>query len=106
MGQQYCYCMDQKIETDAGRWLKRRDAWMRLLVSTSFVSRNGKIAGVYIALRMSAKRPFTYPAMKSMAKDLDISTRQVARALRELEEEKYLRVRRQAGRASVYSLDL
>ncbi len=79
---------------------------MRLLVSTSFVSRNGKITGVYIALRMSAKRPFTYPAMKSMAKDLDISTRQVARALRELEEEKYLRVRRQAGRSSVYSLDL
>lgn len=79
---------------------------MRLLVSTSFVSRNGKIAGVYIALRMSAKRPFTYPAMKSMAKDLDISVRQVARALKELEDEKYIRVRRQAGRSSVYSLDL
>lgn len=79
---------------------------MRMLVSTTFVSRNGKIAGVYIALRMSAKRPFTYPAMKTMAKDLDISTRQIARALKELEEEQWLRVRRQPGRPSVYSLDL
>lgn len=79
---------------------------MRMLVSSSFVSRNGKIAGVYIALRMSAKRPFTYPAMKTMAKDLDISTRQIARALKELEEEKWLRVKRQPGRPSFYSLDL
>jgi DNA-binding MarR family transcriptional regulator len=79
---------------------------MRKLVSNSFVSRNGKLTGVYIALRMSAKRPFTYPAMKSIARDMDVSTRQVARALKELEDEGWVRVRRQAGRSSVYSLDL
>lgn len=79
---------------------------MRMLVSSSFVSRNGKIAGVYIALRMSGKRPFTYPAMKTMGKDLDVSVRQVARALAELEREEWIRVRRQPGRSSVYSLDL
>jgi predicted ArsR family transcriptional regulator len=79
---------------------------MRMLVSDSFVSRNGKLTGVYLALRLSAKRPFTYPAMKSMARDLDVSVRQIARALKELEVEEYLRVRRTAGRTSSYSLNL
>lgn len=86
--------------------MNRRDAWMRLLVSHSFVSRNGKIVGVYVALRMSAKRPFTYPAMKTMAKDLGISARQVARALKELEDEGFILVSRTAGKTSSYSLDL
>jgi predicted ArsR family transcriptional regulator len=79
---------------------------MRQLVSNGFVSRNGKLAGVYIALRLSSKRPFTYPAMKRMAKDLGISVRQIARALKELEDEEFIIVRRQPGRPSVYSLDL
>lgn len=79
---------------------------MRLLVSSLDVSRNAKLGGVYIALRMSAKRPFTYPAMKSMARDLGISTRQIARALKELESEQFIRVKRNPGRPSVYSLDL
>ena len=79
---------------------------MRKLVSNSFVSRNGKLTGVYVALRMSGKRPFTYPAMKSIARDMDVSTRQIARALKELEDEGWVRVRRQPGRSSVYSLDL
>lgn len=77
-----------------------------MLVSDSFVSRNGKLTGVYLALRLSAKRPFTYPAMKSMARDLDVSVRQIARALKELEVEEYLKVRRNAGRTSSYSLNL
>lgn len=77
-----------------------------MLVSSSFVSRNGKLTGVYLALRLSAKRPFTYPAMKTMAKDLDVSVRQVARALKELEDEEYLRVRRNKGKTSSYSLNL
>jgi len=98
--------MDEPTENPSGRWLRRRDAWMRKLVSDSFVSRNGKLAGVYLALRLSAKRPFTYPAMKTMAKDLGVSVRQIARALKELEVEEYLRVRRSAGRTSFYSLDL
>jgi len=96
----------EKPEIDTGRWLRRRDAWMRQLLSDGFVSRNGKLTGCYVALRMSAKRPFTYPAMKTMAKDLEVSPRQVARALKELEDEMYVKVRRQAGRVSVYSLDL
>ena len=92
--------------SDAGRWLRRRDAWVRLLVSNPHVSKNAKVVGVYIAFRMSAKRPFTYPAAKTMAKDLDISSRHTARALKELEDEDFIKVRRQAGRVSVYSLDL
>jgi DNA-binding MarR family transcriptional regulator len=96
--------IDEKL--DAGRWLKRRDAWVRQLVSSGFVSRNGKLTGVYIAMRMSAKRPFTYPAMKSMARDLGVSTRQVARALKELEDEEFVRVKRNPGKTSSYSLDL
>lgn len=98
--------MEKTENIDAGRWLKRRDAWVRQLVSDGFVSRNGKLAGVYIAMRMSAKRPFTYPAMKSMAKDLGVSTRQIARALKELEGESFVRVKRNPGKTSSYSLDL
>jgi DNA-binding MarR family transcriptional regulator len=98
--------MEQQIANPTAKWLRRRDAWMRMLVSDTFVSRNGKLAGVYLALRMSGKRPFTYPAMKSMAKDLNVSVRQVARALKELEGEEYLRVRRNKGRTSSYSLNL
>lgn len=98
--------MDEEKKFDAGRWLNRRDAWIRHLVSSAHVSRNAKLAGVYLAMRLSAKRPFTYPAMKTMARDLGISTRQIARALKELEEEEYLRVRRNPGKTSYYSLDL
>lgn len=98
--------MEQKVESEAGRWLKRRDAWMRMLVANSFVSRNGKLVGFHLALRLSAKKPYTYPAMKTIGKALEISPRHVARALKELEEEQWVRVRRQAGRSSVYSLDL
>ena len=79
---------------------------MRALVSNSFVSRNGKLVGFHLALRLSAKKPFCYPAMKSIGAALGISPRHVARALKELEEEGWLRVRRQPGRSSVYNLDL
>jgi DNA-binding MarR family transcriptional regulator len=77
-----------------------------MLTSNAFVSRNGKLTGLYLALRLSAKRPFTYPAMKTMARDLGVSVRQIARALKELEDEEFLRVRRQPGKPSTYSLDL
>lgn len=79
---------------------------MRMLVSNSFVSRNGKLVGVYMALRLSAKKPYTYPAMKTIGSVLGISPRHVARALKELEKEEWIMVRRQPGRSSVYSLDL
>lgn len=98
--------MDEEQKLETGRWLRRRDAWMRQLVSDSFVSRNGKLTGVHVALRLSAKKPYTYPAMKTMAKQLDVSTRQIARALKELEDEQYIRVRRVPGKTNYYSLDL
>lgn len=98
--------MDEKNKPNAGEWLKRRDKWMRELLASSFISRNGKLAGIYVALRLSAKRPFTYPAMNTMAKDLDVSLRQIARAMKELEDENFLRVQRQPGRPNLYRLDL
>lgn len=98
--------METIQKPDAGRWLKRRDAWMRQLVSNSYVSRNAKLVGTYMALRMSAKRPFTYPAMKTIGKALEISPRHIARAMKELEVEEWVLVRRQPGRSSVYSLNL
>lgn len=98
--------MDQNQNIDVGRWLKRRDAWMRALVANGFVSRNGKLVGFHIALRLSAKRPATYPAMKTIGKALGISPRHVARALKELEDEGWVKVRRQPGRSSFYSLHL
>lgn len=79
---------------------------MRMLVSDSFTSRNAKLVGFHLALRLSAKKPFCYPAMKTIGKALGISPRHVARALKELEDEEWLRVRRQPGRSSIYSLDL
>ena len=79
---------------------------MRALVANGFVSRNGKLVGFHLALRLSAKKPYTYPAMKTIGKALDISPRHVARALKELEDEGWVLVRRQPGRSSVYSLDL
>lgn len=88
----------------AGDWLRRRDKWMRELLMHRIVSRNGKLAGVYIALRMSAKRPYTYPAIESMARDLNISHRQVARAVAELKAEHFIVIDLQPGRASIYRL--
>ena len=96
----------EPVKFDAGPWLRRRDAWMRMLVSDLDVSRNAKLTGVYVALRMSSKRPFTYPSMKSMAKDMGISPRQVARALKELENELLLTVKRNKGFTSQYRLTL
>lgn len=98
--------MENEKSLEVGRWLRRRDAWIRQLVSSSFVSRNGKLTGVYIAMRLSAKKPYTYPSMKTMAKQLGVSVRQIARALKELEGEGYLKVMRSSGRTSSYSLHL
>ena len=77
-----------------------------MLVSNSYVSRNAKVVGVYIAFRMSAKRPFTYPAAKRIAGDVGVSVRHVLRALKELETESIVKVKRKPGFASSYSLDL
>lgn len=102
----YSNFMTEESLSPTAKWLRRRDAWIRQLVSSGFVSRNGKLIGVYVAMRLSAKKPYTYPAMKTMGKALGVSTRQIARALKELEEEGYIRVRRVPGKVSHYSLDL
>jgi DNA-binding MarR family transcriptional regulator len=93
-------------KTEAGIWLSRRDKWMRELIASDIVSRNGKLAGLHIALRLSAKKPSCYPAIQTMGKELKVSARQVARALKELEDEGFIRVRRVPGHSSFYSLDL
>lgn len=102
----YACGMATENNIDVGAWLNRRDKWMRELIATANVTRNGKLAGMHIALRLSAKNPSCYPAMQTMAKELGVSTRQVARALKELEDEGYIRVRRVPGHSSFYSLDL
>lgn len=106
MGKAYAYGMTEEKNFDTARWLRRRDAWMRSLVSNGFVSRNGKLVGFHIALRLSAKKPYCYPAMKSVGQSLGISPRHVARALKELEEEGWLKVKRVPGKTSLYRLDL
>lgn len=98
--------MTEEKHLETGRWLRRRDAWMRQLVGNSFVSRNAKLVGFHMALRLSAKKPFCYPAMKSIGKALGISPRHVARALKELEDEKWVLVKRVPGKTSIYRLDL
>lgn len=90
----------------AADYLKRRDAWMREVLMNSVLTRNAKLTGVHVALRLSHKKPSCYPAMQTMAKDLGISTRQIARGLRELEDEGFVNVRRRAGTSSLYSLNL
>lgn len=97
---------DSKKTSAAGEWLQMRDKWMRQLVADSYVSRNSKLVGVYLALRLSAKAPATYPRMKTMGTELGISTRQVARAIKELREEGYILVVSNPGHSSYYSLDL
>ena len=98
--------MTEEKKQETARWLRRRDAWMRSLVGNTFVSRNGKLVGFHMALRLSAKKPYCYPAMKSIGKALGISPRHVARALKELEEEGWVKVQRNPGRTSFYRLDL
>jgi DNA-binding transcriptional regulator YhcF (GntR family) len=44
--------------------------------------------------------------MQTMGKELGVSVRQIARALKELEDEGFIRVRRVPGHSSYYSLDL
>lgn len=106
MGKAYAYGMIEKKQSDAGAWLSRRDKWMRELLASDVVSRNGKLAGLHIALRLSAKKPSCYPAMQTMGKELGVSARQIARALKELEDEGFIRVRRVPGFSSFYTLDL
>lgn len=77
-----------------------------MLVSSPHVSRNGKVVGVYLAMRMSAKRPFTYPGIKLIAKALDTSPRHVSRAIGELEDELFVRAERPKGKVPRYWLDL
>lgn len=79
---------------------------MREVLATSVLTRSSKLTGMHIALRLSAKAPSCYPAMKSMAKELGISVRQIARDLKLLEDEGFLRVRRRDGTSSLYSLHL
>lgn len=88
----------------AGEWLRNRDKWMREVLMSSFLSRNAKLAGVYLALRMSSKRPYTYPSLDSIGRDLSVSPRQVSRAISELVNEHFIVREDNPGRPNYYRL--
>jgi hypothetical protein len=95
---------DHTSNGGAGEWLRNRDKWMREVLMSSFLSRNAKLAGVYLALRMSSKRPFTYPSLDSMGRDLSVSPRQISRAISELVDESYIMSEKNPGRPNLYRL--
>lgn len=89
----------------AREFLRRRDQWIRWVIEGE-MSLLAKVVGVHLAMRMSARNQVAWPNIKTIAKMLSRSPRQITRAITELEEERALYVVRTEGKGNAYYLRL
>ncbi len=65
-----------------------------------------KVVGVHLAMRMNVRNQSAWPNIRTIAKMLNRSSRQVTRAISELENERALYVARVEGKGNIYYLRL
>lgn len=88
------------------RFLWRRDDWMRKVTADIWLKPVDRLLGVYLALRMNAGNQATWPSQPTIARDLGISKPAVARSVKNLRKEGWLRVTRTERRFNVYEIKL
>ncbi|MCD1645205.1 helix-turn-helix domain-containing protein [Aurantimonas coralicida] len=71
-------------------FLRRRELWMRELIRQRTLGEWPRVVGIYLALRMSEKRPYAWPGQKRMAEDLDCDRNTIGRAILKLRREGWI----------------
>lgn len=102
------FCMsdtDGKNSRNNAQFLQRRDQWIRWVVESE-MGLLAKVVGIHLAMRMSAQNQSAWPNIRTIAKMLNKSSRQVTRAIAELEENRALYVARTEGKGNRYFLRL
>ena len=87
--------MDQKPNfiglSDAGKFYRGKDDWMRDMLCSPNLSAAAKIVGCYLALHVNKNTGDTFKKQATIAKDMGVSRHTVMRAITELIEGGYLK---------------
>lgn len=73
--------------TEAGRWYRDRDEWIRHVLGRTYLSSDCQRVGIFIAMHMNRKDNHTKHQQKTIAKDLDLNPSTVKRAVAKLIDE-------------------
>lgn len=84
-------------------FLRRRDHWIRWVLESDLPMAS-RVVGVHLAMRMNMRDQIAWPNVKTMARMLGLSDRQVRRCIRDVEEFGALGVKRFSGKGSQYFL--
>lgn len=80
--------MDQTYQPAAFEFLKKREMWLRdLMFDRPKYPAIAREVGVYLAMRMSEKTPYTWPSQARIAKDLGRKRETINAALKRLRED-------------------
>ncbi len=82
--------MDMQEEqelTEAGKWYRNRDEWIRHVVSRPYLTDAQKLVGTFIAMHMNRTDNHTKHQQTTIAKDIDVHVDTVKRAVKKLREE-------------------
>ena len=84
-------------------FLRRRDHWIRWVIESD-LPMTSRVVGVHLAMRMNMRDQIAWPNVKTIARMIDKSDRQVRRCIHDLEDFGALGVKRIRGRGNVYFL--
>lgn len=73
--------------TEAGKWYRNRDEWIRHIVSRPYLTDAQKLVGTFIAMHMNRTDNHTKHQQTTIAKDIDVHVDTVKRAVKKLREE-------------------
>ncbi|MBB3411258.1 AraC-like DNA-binding protein [Rhizobium sp. BK316] len=76
--------------SDAGRWYRNRDEWIRHILGRSYLSADCQRVAIFIAMHMNRRDNHTKHQQKTIAKDLNLSPSTVKRAVAKLVDEKLI----------------
>lgn len=78
---------EEQTLTEAGKWYRNRDEWIRHIVSRPYLTDAQKLVGTFIAMHMNRTDNHTKHQQTTIAKDIDVHVDTVKRAVKKLREE-------------------
>lgn len=92
-------------KSDATEYLRKRDIWVRYVLGANLPMAT-RVVGAHLGMRMNGYTQYAWPNLKTVAKDLCISTRHAQRGMLELEKIGLIKVVRHEGKGNAYYLKL
>lgn len=82
----------------AGVFYRDRDKWIEHVMERDDIHATARLIGCWIAMRINRKTRDTWHQESTIAERLNVSVRTVIRAIRQLEDEKLILVKREGRR--------